>query len=61
MSVRERFVAPTVGGLVTSTILTLVVIPAIYSLWKERDLAFVTAPAQPPSESRVLRGAPTKG
>jgi Cu/Ag efflux pump CusA len=25
-----------VGGMVTSTILTLVVIPAVYSLWRER-------------------------
>ncbi len=27
-----------VGGMITSTILTLVVIPAIYSLWKEREV-----------------------
>jgi Cu/Ag efflux pump CusA len=25
-----------VGGMISSTILTLIVIPAIYSLWKER-------------------------
>jgi Cu/Ag efflux pump CusA len=25
-----------VGGMVSSTVLTLVVIPAIYSLWKEK-------------------------
>ncbi len=35
----KRIAAPMVGGMVTSTILTLVVIPAIYSLWKERGLA----------------------
>ncbi|MEP6601226.1 MAG: efflux RND transporter permease subunit, partial [Nitrospirota bacterium] len=34
----KRIAAPMVGGMVTSTVLTLVVIPAIYSLWKERDL-----------------------
>jgi Cu(I)/Ag(I) efflux system membrane protein CusA/SilA len=34
--VMKRIAAPMVGGMVTSTILTLVVIPAIYSLWKER-------------------------
>jgi hypothetical protein len=28
-----------VGGMISSTILTLVVIPAIYSNWKERALA----------------------
>jgi copper/silver efflux system protein len=28
-----------VGGMITSTLLTLVVIPAIYSMWKEWELA----------------------
>ena len=37
--VLKRIAAPMVGGMVTSTILTLVVIPAIYSIWKERGLA----------------------
>ena len=32
----KRIAAPMVGGMVTSTVLTLLVIPAIYSLWKER-------------------------
>jgi Cu(I)/Ag(I) efflux system membrane protein CusA/SilA len=36
--VMKRIAAPMVGGMVTSTVLTLVVIPAIYSLWKERML-----------------------
>ena len=36
--VMKRIAAPMVGGLVTSTILTLVVIPAIYYLWKGRAL-----------------------
>jgi Cu(I)/Ag(I) efflux system membrane protein CusA/SilA len=27
-----------VGGMVSATVLTLVVIPAIYSLWREREL-----------------------
>ncbi|MBI4410057.1 MAG: efflux RND transporter permease subunit [Gemmatimonadetes bacterium] len=34
-SVMKRIAAPMVGGMVSATILTLVVIPAIYSLWKE--------------------------
>jgi len=34
--VMKRIAAPMVGGLVTSTVLTLVVIPAIYDLWKGR-------------------------
>ena len=37
--VMKRIAAPMVGGMVTSTILTLVVIPAIYSLWKERSVS----------------------
>ena len=36
--VMKRIAAPMVGGLITSTILTLVVIPAIYYLWKGRKL-----------------------
>ena len=34
--VMKRIAAPMVGGMITSTVLTLLVIPAIYSLWKER-------------------------
>jgi Cu(I)/Ag(I) efflux system membrane protein CusA/SilA len=37
-SVMKRIAAPMVGGMVSSTILTLVVIPAVYSLWKEREV-----------------------
>ncbi|MDQ2667680.1 MAG: CusA/CzcA family heavy metal efflux RND transporter [Gemmatimonadota bacterium] len=36
--VMKRIAAPMVGGMLTSTVLTLVVIPAIYSLWKERGV-----------------------
>jgi Cu(I)/Ag(I) efflux system membrane protein CusA/SilA len=28
-----------IGGMVSSTLLTLLVIPAVYSLWKERTVA----------------------
>ena len=34
----KRIAAPMVGGMVTSTILTLVVIPAIYYLWKSHEV-----------------------
>jgi Cu(I)/Ag(I) efflux system membrane protein CusA/SilA len=37
--VMKRIAAPMAGGMVTSTVLTLVVIPAVYSLWRERGLA----------------------
>ncbi len=33
--IMKRIAAPMVGGLVSSTILTLIVIPAIYYLWKK--------------------------
>ncbi len=36
--VMKRIAAPMVGGLVTSTILTLVIIPAIYAIWKSRSI-----------------------
>ena len=37
--VMKRIAAPMVGGMVTSTILTLVVIPAVYYLWRRRAVA----------------------
>jgi len=37
--VMRRIAAPMVGGMVTSTVLTLVVIPALYSMIKQRQLA----------------------
>ena len=36
--VMKRIAAPMVGGMVTSTLLTLVVIPAIYYLWRSRQV-----------------------
>ncbi len=36
--VMKRIAAPMIGGMVTATILTLIVIPAIYALWKEQGL-----------------------
>ncbi|HUP19893.1 MAG TPA: CusA/CzcA family heavy metal efflux RND transporter [Gemmatimonadota bacterium] len=46
--VMKRIATPMVGGMVSSTILTLVVIPAIYSLWKEWEVG---------RERRVERGS----
>ena len=46
-SVMKRIAAPMVGGMISSTVLTLIVIPAVYSLWKERAV-------RAPAERRVL-------
>jgi copper/silver efflux system protein len=47
--VMKRIAAPMVGGMISSTLLTLLVIPAIYSLWKEVSLRGRAA-ARSPSE-----------
>ena len=47
--VMSRIAAPMVGGMVSSTILTLVVIPALWALVKGWRLPRVVAPATPPS------------
>jgi Cu(I)/Ag(I) efflux system membrane protein CusA/SilA len=36
-SVMRRIAAPMIGGMVSSTVLTLLVIPAIYLLWRRRE------------------------
>jgi Cu(I)/Ag(I) efflux system membrane protein CusA/SilA len=43
--VMKRIAAPMVGGMLTSTVLTLAVIPAVYSLWKEREVRHAAAAA----------------
>lgn len=47
-SVMKRIAAPMVGGMITTTVLTLVVIPAVYSLWKEREVRRWQRAAAPP-------------
>ena len=37
--VMRRIAAPMVGGMVTAALLTLIVIPAVYLLWKQREAA----------------------
>lgn len=44
-SVMKRIAAPMVGGMISSTVLTLVVIPAIYALWKEREVSVLAREA----------------
>ncbi|HPA21138.1 MAG TPA: efflux RND transporter permease subunit [Verrucomicrobiae bacterium] len=46
----QRIAAPMVGGLITSTILTLEIVPAIYSIWRGRHVEWVKGP-RPPRKS----------
>jgi Cu(I)/Ag(I) efflux system membrane protein CusA/SilA len=41
--VMKRIAAPMVGGVVTSTILELIIYPVIYILWKGREVKKVEA------------------
>jgi Cu(I)/Ag(I) efflux system membrane protein CusA/SilA len=43
--VMKRIAAPMVGGITTSVIMELLVYPAIYYLWKSRELGKVRLPA----------------
>jgi len=45
----QRIAAPMIGGLITSTILTLEIVPAIYSLWRGRHVEWVSG--KPPRKS----------
>jgi len=49
--VMKRIAAPMIGGMVTSTILTLVIIPTIYYFWKGRELRRA---AQLPREASTM-------
>lgn len=40
--VMKRIVAPMIGGVVTSAILELLLYPAIYALWRSRELRYRT-------------------
>jgi Cu(I)/Ag(I) efflux system membrane protein CusA/SilA len=62
-SVMKRIAAPMVGGMFSSTILTLLVIPAIYSLWRQREtsrggghLAEAVSPAFRREETEAAAG-----
>ncbi len=43
-SVMRRIAAPMIGGMVSSTVLTLLVIPAIYLMWRRAELRGTPAP-----------------
>ncbi len=49
----KRIAAPMVGGLVTSFALELLVYPAVYILWKQRELPGAQAPSLATPEATV--------
>lgn len=48
-TVMRRIAAPMIGGMVSATVLTLIVIPAIYSLWQEALVRRAAREARSPS------------
>ena len=54
--IMQRTAVPMIGGMVSSTILTLVVIPAIYAVVK----AFDINRASPPIEASIHAGTPER-
>lgn len=56
--VMKRIAAPIVGGLITSVALSLIIIPVIYSMWKQRELGLPLegkGPALPPKAETVKK------
>ncbi len=47
--VMRRIAAPMIGGLITSTILTLEIVPAIYSFWRQRQIKSAGSAGVPPA------------
>ena len=60
-SVMKRIAAPMVGGMISSTLLTLIVIPAVYSLWKEREVVRASPWARAGAGSRWRRDLGSAG
>lgn len=56
--VMKRIAAPMIGGLVTSFIMELVVYPAIYQLWKRRDLPTPLPPSDASAETATPSPSP---
>ncbi len=55
--VMKRIATPMVGGVITSTVMELVVYPAIYYLWRSRSLKVLPTADYPlPSDGRGARG-----
>ncbi len=54
-SVMKRVAAPMVGGMVSATVLTLLVVPAAYSLWQEAVVRKAAAKARTGSSEETLQ------
>jgi Cu(I)/Ag(I) efflux system membrane protein CusA/SilA len=52
--VMQRIAVPMIGGMVSSTVLTLIVIPAVYGLIKGWQLPVPVAGARSPSEGAAV-------
>ncbi len=54
-TVMKRIAAPMVGGMVSATVLVLLVVPALYALWREWELRgawqATLRPARPTAEA----------
>ena len=50
--IMQRIAAPMIGGMATATLLTLFLIPAIFTLWKRREIGHSTRPRQRPRRRR---------
>jgi Cu(I)/Ag(I) efflux system membrane protein CusA/SilA len=59
--VMKRIAAPMVGGMVTSTVLTLIVIPAIYLIWRRRQLRRGVNVELVPEAPLTMPGPPGRG
>jgi Cu(I)/Ag(I) efflux system membrane protein CusA/SilA len=55
--VAKRIAAPLWGGLISLTILTLAVIPALYVIWRGYQLRRAPAETAPPDSPPVIEGA----
>ena len=55
--VMKRIAAPMVGGLISSTILTLIILPAIYMLYKKRELKGKIKPEPPKAIDKKAKAA----
>jgi Cu(I)/Ag(I) efflux system membrane protein CusA/SilA len=51
--IMKRIAAPMVGGLISSTVLTLVIIPAIYLLWKNHTHRDDLSPREPEKSEEI--------